>query len=204
MTSISIKTLDRLTHEDLTRLVDGYVSDSVYRVKKTDDGNRIAIHLRRTRIRPPYTKVFPHPAGELRKYRGVMNQGWSLGAYDGTELVGLALAEPRHWNRSVWVWEIGVAPSHRRRGIGRRLIAGLARRARKAGLRVLVCETQTTNVPAIDFYRKVGFVMEGVDFSYYSNEDLEKGEVAIFMKLRVPASRPSGRSGTGARRRTSE
>ena len=45
--------------------------------------------------------------------------------------------------------------------------------------------TQTTNVPAIDFYRKVGFEVDGIDLSYYGNNDVEAGEVALFMKRKL-------------------
>ena len=56
--------------------------------------------------------------------------------------------------------------------------------AKAEGLRILVCETQNTNVPAIDFYRRVGFEVDSVDLSYYTNSDVE-GEVAIFMKRKL-------------------
>jgi ribosomal protein S18 acetylase RimI-like enzyme len=49
----------------------------------------------------------------------------------------------------------------------------------------MVCETQNTNAPAIAFYRRVGFELDGIDLSYYSNEDVTQGEVALFMKLRL-------------------
>jgi ribosomal protein S18 acetylase RimI-like enzyme len=78
-----------------------------------------------------------------------------------------------------------VAQPCQRQGIGRRLMEALAVRATEAGLRVMVCETQNTNLPAIDFYRSVGFEIEGVDLSYYSNRDLIEGEVAIFMKRKL-------------------
>ncbi len=41
-----------------------------------------------------------------------------------------------------------------------------------------------TLVPAIDFYRAVGFAVEGIDLSYYTNDDLNN-EVAVFMKRRL-------------------
>jgi ribosomal protein S18 acetylase RimI-like enzyme len=34
-------------------------------------------------------------------------------------------------------------------------------------------------------YRRLGFKVEGIDISYYSNHDYPQGEVAIFMKRRV-------------------
>ena len=62
----------------------------------------------------------------------------------------------------------------------------VAERARAAGQRALVLETQNTNVPAIRFYRRVGCTIEGVDISYYTNEDTQPGNtVAVFMKLRL-------------------
>jgi len=61
----------------------------------------------------------------------------------------------------------------------------LADKARVAGFRVLVLETQNTNVPAIRFYRKAGFEVEGIDLSYYSNTDITDGEIAIFMKRKI-------------------
>lgn len=188
MGRVRIRALAEVTHADVVRLVLGYRSFARYAVKVSERRTRIAFTLKRVDLRTPHVKRFPHPAAETARYQEVVRLGWSFGAYEGGRLVGIALAEPRPWNRSVWVWELGVAATHRRRGIGRRLVEELARRAREAGYRVLVCETQTTNAPAIDFYRAVGFRLEGVDVSHYSNEDLEKGEVAIFMKKRVPLS----------------
>lgn len=187
MARVHIRKLTRLSHVDVVSLVGGYRSDARYVVKVSERRERVKFTLQRTRT--PYAKTFPHPAKETAKYREVVRMGWSLGAFEGPDLVGLALAEPLPWNRSVRVWELGVAPTHRKRGIGRRLVEELSRRAREAGYRVLVCETQTTNAPAIDFYRAAGFHLEGVDLSYYSNEDLRRGEVAIFMKKRIPGRR---------------
>jgi len=121
----------------------------------------------------------------VKAYEWVVQQGFSLGAYDGHQMVGIAIAEKVDWNRSLWVWEFGVAETHRRRGIGRRLMEALADEAKEAGLRIMVCETQNTNVPAIAFYRKVGFEIEGIDLSYYSNSDMTEGEVAIFVKRKL-------------------
>ncbi len=190
MPRIRVRTLRALTHADVVRLVRGYRSAARYEVRVTERRNEVAFTLKRAPR--PYAKTFPHPSPETARYQDVVQMGWSLGAYEGPDLVGLAVAEPRPWNRSVWVWELGVATAHRRRGIGRRLIDGLARRAKEAGYRVLVCETQATNAPAIDFYRAVGFRLEGVDVSYYTNEDLARGEVAVFMKRWIPGRRNSG------------
>jgi len=43
-----------------------------------------------------------------------------------------------------------------------------------------VCETQTNNWPACNFYRKLGFQLGGIDDHLYSNEDVALREVALF------------------------
>jgi ribosomal protein S18 acetylase RimI-like enzyme len=111
-----------------------------------------------------------------------VRQGLSLAAYDGAHMIAIAIAEARRWNRSLWVWEFHVAPDYQRQGIGRQLMQALADVARSAGMRVMVAETQNTNLPAVSFYRQVGFNIDGIDLSYYTNRDLIDGEVAIFMK----------------------
>ncbi len=60
-----------------------------------------------------------------------------------------------------------------------------AEKARRAGFRAIVCETQNTNATAIKIYRKLGFRLEGIDISYYSNNDYPDGEIAVFMKRRL-------------------
>ena len=193
MTSIELRTLRDLERRDVRRLVAGYVSSEAYRVRKTGSKGLVVLRLERVSLRQPYQKRFLFPEADWSRYRAVVRQGFSVGAFDGKRLVGLALAERREWNRSLWVWELGVAATHRRRGIGTLLVQELSRRARAAGLRILVCETQTTNVPAIDFYRKNGFSVHGIDLSYYSNHDVARGEVALFMKKALARrTRPRG------------
>ena len=51
----------------------------------------------------------------------------------------------------------------------------------RTGMRVIVCETQNTNVPAIRFYQRMGFTLDGIDLSFYETID----EVAFFMKRKV-------------------
>ncbi|HEY7588506.1 MAG TPA: GNAT family N-acetyltransferase [Thermoplasmata archaeon] len=185
MPTVRVQPLADLRVEDIRRVVTGYISPARYAVETRETRDRVVFTLTRVALEHPFVKEFPIPEDDLRHYPEIVRTGWSLGAYDGETLVGLILAERREWNNSLWVWEIGVADSHRRRGVGRRLVEELSRRAKEAGVRILVCETQTTNVPAIDFYRRTGFRLEGIDLSYYTNRDVETGEIALFMKRRL-------------------
>ena len=86
------------------------------------------------------------------------------------------------WNRSLQVGEFHIDPAYRGQGYGCRLMEALAELALQAGCRVMVCEAQNTNVPAIRFYRKLGFEVGAVDLSLYTNADVTDFEVAILMK----------------------
>jgi GNAT superfamily N-acetyltransferase len=183
---IDIKSLAQLNPDDLHRLVTGYTSDAKYQVSKIESDKQFAVALELVSLPQLYRKRFDHLNAEtLEHYQHVAAFGFSFGAYDVDRCVGIALAEPRYWNRSLWVWELDVAETHRRSGVGRQLVNALAEKARAAGLRTLVCETQNTNMPAIRFYRRVGFQIEGIDLSYYSNDDFPDGEIALFMKKRL-------------------
>jgi ribosomal protein S18 acetylase RimI-like enzyme len=182
---IEVKTLRRVAPEEIRSLASGYVSAFRYNIRKAETPERTVISLELAALEPPYVRHFEHESATLEAYGRVVKQGFSLGAYAEERLIGIALAEPHRWNRSLWVHEFHVDAPHRGRGIGRQMMEALADRARAADLRVLVCETQNTNVPAIAFYRAVGFEMEGVDLSYYTNEDMTQGEVAIFMKRKL-------------------
>jgi ribosomal protein S18 acetylase RimI-like enzyme len=57
--------------------------------------------------------------------------------------------------------------------------------AKDSGLRIVSCETQNTNVPAIRFYQRMGFQIEALDLSLYTNHDFPEGEIAIWMKRKI-------------------
>ncbi|MYE91002.1 GNAT family N-acetyltransferase, partial [Candidatus Poribacteria bacterium] len=85
----------------------------------------------------------------------------------------------------LFIHEFHVAETHRKQNIGKRLMECVVEKASRAGLRIIVCETQNTNPTAISVYRKLGFRVEGIDISLYSNHDYPEGEIAIFMKRSI-------------------
>ena len=181
---IEVMTLNGLTIEHL-RLANSFVSHEVYSIQRVETETEFGVTLHRRQLSEPYKKRWPVSEQLLADYNRVLEQGLSFGAFDGGSLVGLAIAEREDWNSSLMVREFRVAPSHRRRGIGRHLMDRVASHASRQGFRTVVCETQNTNVPAIDFYRSIGFEFEGVDLSFYTNDDALDGEVAVFMKLKL-------------------
>ena len=183
---IAIQPLIRLDPADLTRIVTAYVSEGIYRVSYGDSPTDTSIDLRYVTLPKPSIRKYDHfDTATLQRYTPILNAGFSFGAYDGELLVGLIIAEPQEWNQSLCVWEFHVAPTHRRAGIGRQLMARAEEQAKRSSLRTIVCETQNTNAAAIMVYRKLGFAVEGVDISYYSNTDYPDGDIAVFMKRRL-------------------
>lgn len=183
---ISIRPLTQFDPERFRLIVSGYSTNEIYRVTHSESDDLTRFDLILESLEKSLLFQFPFSDEDMDRYASLVPAEYCLGVFVRDELVGIALAEPQWWNRSLWVWEFHVAAEYRGRGLGHRLMNALVERARAAKLRAIVCETQNTNVPAIRFYRAVGFRTEGVDISYYTNEDMSPGgTVAVFMKLRL-------------------
>lgn len=181
-----IRLLTQVDKADLLRVATGYSADSKYVVSYADDVDTVSFNLVLTPLATPYTgspSTFDQET--LDFYARSVQTGWSFGAYDDGTCIGVIIAEPQSWNKIVMVWEFHVAEAYRRQGIGRRLMNRVLERAREEGMRSVVCETQSTNTGAIQAYRRLGFRMEAIDISLYSNEDYPDKEVAVFMKHRL-------------------
>lgn len=186
---ITLKPLTTLAAADLERIGPYYQSDQRYAVTRTETPEHFSISLDLISLDTPYRKGFMRGAGLIDYYQDMLAAGYSVGAYDGAydgaHMVGLAIAYPEDWNRTLTLWEFHVEQRWRGQGIGRQMMAHIIARARAARLRVITLETSVSNVPAIRFYRRLGFAIDAVDLSYYSNDDLALGDVAIFMKYKL-------------------
>ncbi len=183
---IEVRSLTKLNLTDLKRIASGYTSDSKYVVVYADSENEALFNLRLVVLEQQYIREYDNfDAETVDRYNEILQGGCSFGAYDGDLLIGFVIAEARLWNHSLWVYEFHVADTHRNLGIGKSLMQEATEKAKRKGLRTIVCETQNTNATAILVYRKLGFRMEGIDISYYSNTDYPDSEIAIFMKKRL-------------------
>ncbi len=186
---IAIRPLTRFDKADLDRIMPGYASRERYdvHVTESEDGRRVGFELERVALDTPFVKDWlnDHDPETLASYARFAESGLSRGAYDGDRLVALALADVQGWNRTLWIWEFGVAEPYRRQGIGLRLMEAMVEVARQQRLRSVGLETQSSNLPAIRFYRRAGFDFDGVRLAFYSNDDVERGEVALFMRRKI-------------------
>ncbi len=183
---IQIRPLTSLDRNRYLELSGGYWSSQKYAITKNESDGETTISMHLQTLDIPYEKRWKPDHEEVVRYERVIEQGYSAGAYDGERLVGIAIAEKQTWNRTLCIWEFHIDSECRGQGVGRQLMEYVASIGQKAGCRVMVCETQNTNVPAIRFYRKVGFEVGAIDLSYYTNKDVTDFEVAIFMKRFIP------------------
>lgn len=105
------------------------------------------------------------PVGALREFiRAIVSRGAiQFLALDGDAVVGWCdvLARDLEGFTHVGALGMGVASSHRRRGIGERLVTAALERSRAAGLERVELEVFRSNGPAIALYEKLGFTHEG-------------------------------------------
>lgn len=81
------------------------------------------------------------------------------------------------------LWDIRVADSHKRRGVGQRLFDMAAENARKDGYRQMIIECQNNNVPACRFYHKQGAVLGKADMYAYYHDPALRDEVQLIWYL---------------------
>jgi ribosomal protein S18 acetylase RimI-like enzyme len=156
----------------LLELDTSFTTDRIYRVEATD----LTFTLHEERVQP-FRKSFSL-ADELGSDRL-----WDAGfvAEDGATIVGFAAARVENWNRRLAIWHVYVAPAYRGAGLGRRLLDTLEAYARANQARCLWLETSNLNYPAIQFYRRAGFHLCGLDLTLYDPSGAATGETAIFM-----------------------
>lgn len=81
-------------------------------------------------------------------------------AMDGDQAVGLGMLA--HRNDRGWIGGLGVIQTHRRQGIGRRMMDWLLARARERRLAQVQLEVITQNTAAYELYRSLNFEMQRV------------------------------------------
>ncbi|WP_433944929.1 GNAT family N-acetyltransferase [Paenibacillus sp. SN-8-1] len=186
MNSLEIKKLERFTIDD-QKLLGRFGYSSAYKYKVTRDlsDQKTIISIELVRLETEYVKVYPEEMDDFERYKKLISHDLSLGIFRNRELIGVAICEPYYWNKTLFIWNFHVSERYQRCGVGVSLMQGLEELARLKGFRAVGLETQNTNVPAVNFYKKCGFEIEGIDLSYYTNDDVEDGEVAFFMRKKI-------------------
>lgn len=178
---LSITLLTELTFESFKNLGHyGYVSNEIFKVKKSTDSNSISFVLKSEKTEIPYVKTWKLTDENIDHYIKIVSERYSFGAYENNELAGIVLCEERKWNNTLYIENLLVSESHRRKGIGKLLIKKVIELSRQKNFRLIELETQNTNGPAIGFYKNQGFEVTGMNLTLYDPFE-NNDEIALFM-----------------------
>jgi len=177
---MEIKKLQKLAvNSSLNWGHNGYTTDRIYSVSSIEYAGSFEFTIREKSL--SYTKVWETGSEDIEEFNILIEKGQSFGAYYKDELIGWIICEQRTWNNSFYIENILIDEKHRRQGIGIMLIKNAIKEARKLNCRVIELETQNTNYPAIQFYRRMGFNITGLNTRLYENSE----EIALFMTLDI-------------------
>jgi ribosomal protein S18 acetylase RimI-like enzyme len=170
-----------LSPEECPVLLDyDYVSRSYYDVWLRGEKDSWKAELIKKNFSEPFKKAF-----KSRFYESFVEEPRVFAAKIGEAQVGWIELGYQKWNNTMRAWEFLVREEYRRRGIGTLLMNQAVEIAKEKDARLLVLETQSCNIPAIDFYLNYGFELIGFDTAAYSNSDIEKKEVRLEMAIKL-------------------
>jgi uncharacterized glyoxalase superfamily protein PhnB len=99
-------------------------------------------------------------------------------AWDGDQPCGIAAGAPDEANPlQVYLLSMWVAPTHRRRGMGRMLVNAIFDWAKEKKFSALCLDVTCNNQAAIRFYEQLGFTKTGVTKPYPNDPDLWEFEM---------------------------
>lgn len=128
---------------------------------------------------------------EVKKhYLGILYEDWlenpsAFSLIKDGKVLGYLEVDRELWHNRLRTNEILILEEFRGKGFGTLLINKAKEIAKEEGFREIVLETQNCNTKAIDFYMKNGFIINGIDLSCYSNEDIDKKEVRLELVYRL-------------------
>ena len=117
----------------------------------------------------------PYPLSLLHRLHSMHRDTFLVAENDG-RVVGYVIGAIR-WHNTAHILAIGVDPAFRGRGVGSTLMDEIIKRFQCKGAKVVRLEVRKSNLPAQNFYRKLGFVDRFEVPFYY-----EDGESAITME----------------------
>ncbi|MBZ0317984.1 MAG: GNAT family N-acetyltransferase [Anaerolineae bacterium] len=179
----------QMVPEDIEPLVDirpGFVTDTVFKVEQFGQGLEQGWRLVEKKLPTPFDKGagYDFTPEERRSIAGRLAQDNTLMEVavekNTGKIVGILDVEEETWRHTAWIWNIMLDVDARGHGIGQAMIQHTIGWGRRRGLRAVLLETQTNNVPACKFYLRMGFQLVGINTLFYTNQDIERDEVALF------------------------
>lgn len=145
-------------------------TDRVWQMENRLEGAMPAVSFRTVRLPREIRVDYPRQGKDL--LTGWMDRdGFLVLEADGQVSGYVALTE-RPENGLVWIGDLVVEPSKRRRGIGTTLLKAAAHWGQNHELSRLMVEVHTKNYPAIAFCYACGLTLSGYNEHYWPNDDI--------------------------------
>ncbi|MFQ5610520.1 MAG: GNAT family N-acetyltransferase [Anaerolineae bacterium] len=159
--------------------IDGaYVTDYVWQMQVRErDGS---IDIKFDTIRLPRQMKVPYPRHPDELWPHWQQEACFLVAAQDDQIVGYLDACPDPGDNVLWIYNLVIARTARRRGVATELLQAAGHWAKQRGQRRFMLELQTKNYPAICFAHKHGFAFCGYNDRYFAN-----GDIALFFSLPV-------------------
>lgn len=146
-------------------------------INQIDEGFSIEIEKKE------FTKPVKHTPEEYafpcKLYEEHWENAYAWGVLADGELIAAMETNQENSSNRLKITILWVMEKYQKQGIGRALIEIAKEQARRERRRVIILETPSCNVDAIDFYQYQGFGLIGVDACCYTNNDLQKKEVKL-------------------------
>ncbi len=166
---------------DLVSALDhAFMTDQVWQLNVREDGPERTANLR---LSPLPRMVRMNLALDTAALRRVVHRSDFLyvahepGQAPLLGYIGMQLAPGQN---AVWLSAACVVNNHRRKGIGRQLLAHALAKASALKLSMMMADVQTKNVPATRWLEANGFKFSGYADNYYATQD-----IALFYMHRV-------------------
>ena len=158
-----------------------YTSEYYYdiSIERTEDG--FSIPVQKKKFDMPFTHVPEDGDYPDRLYEDWWEKAEAFGIVEDGKLLAAIEINPEEWSNRLLITELFTDEKIRRKGYGKKLIDLAKKMTLEQGYRVLMLETQSSNVNAVDFYLSQGFTLIGFDSCCYTNTDMQRKEVRFNM-----------------------
>lgn len=158
---------------DLSRLMafdHSISSDSVWQLELRRETGHVNVTFREVRLPRSIQVAYPHNPFALAD--DWVRKSMMYTAFINANPVGYISLLERGTASVVWITDLVVETSSRRKGVGRALAAAGQEWAESRSHRRLIFEVQSKNLPAIRLAQKSGFEFCGYNDQYYINQDV--------------------------------
>jgi len=158
---------------DLTRLMGfdhSVTSESVWQLELKRNTGQVMSVFREVRLPRSIVVSYPHNPFSLAEDWVLKSMMYT--ALIGNDPVGYICLLERGTASVVWVTDLVVDMSYRRKGIGSILLNGAQDWAASRSHRRMILELQSKNLPAIRLAQKFGYEFCGYNDHYYLNQDV--------------------------------